>query len=128
MAAVALMREEFPGDPATGALADDEEDEDRFRDRFRSAPCPVLDPHTGRCDLYEHRPISCRTCGPPLRVGEHTLPSCHFCFGGASADEVERCRVEPDPQSLEYELLRTIEERLGRSAATIAAFALLPDH
>src|SRR4051812_14579993 len=30
------------------------------------APCPVLDPDTGMCDLYEWRPLTCRTFGPPL--------------------------------------------------------------
>src|SRR5258705_2175192 len=30
-------------------------------------PCPALDPQGGTCDLYDARPLTCRTVGPAIR-------------------------------------------------------------
>src|SRR5690349_10501663 len=46
-------------------------------------PCPVLDPATELCELYEHRPLLCRTFGPATRIGS-SIGVCHLCFEGAS--------------------------------------------
>src|ERR1700730_15761858 len=53
---VALISSTFPGDPATGVLAEDEEAEERFATFADDEPCPALDPETGACDLYAARP------------------------------------------------------------------------
>jgi Fe-S-cluster containining protein len=124
LAAVAIMQDYFPGDPSQGILRDDEEAEDRFCERFGSFPCPVLDPVSGRCDLYANRPISCRTFGPPVVVGGQSLPPCHLCFVGAPPSEIARCRVEPDPACTEDDLLQRIEQKGRLKGATTAAFAL----
>jgi Fe-S-cluster containining protein len=75
-AAVAAMGDHFPGDVERGLLAGDEEAEDRFLQRHSETSCPVLDPATQTCDLYAHRPVSCRTYGPPVRFNGQDLPPC----------------------------------------------------
>lgn len=111
-----LLREGFPGAPETGALAEDDEP---YFTRHGHLPCPALDPEAGRCDLYAWRPLTCRTFGPPVRIGEADLPPCRLCFVGAAPETVEACRVEPDPDGLEDRLL----DRLG-DGETLVAFAV----
>ncbi len=48
----------------------DLEHEHEFAAQFAQVPCPALDPATGHCDLYVHRPITCRTFGPPVRFAD----------------------------------------------------------
>ncbi|HYH06713.1 MAG TPA: YkgJ family cysteine cluster protein [Thermoanaerobaculia bacterium] len=43
-------------------------EKEAFFDRTQATPCPNLD-DTGRCMIYEHRPLVCRTFGLPLREG-----------------------------------------------------------
>jgi Fe-S-cluster containining protein len=43
-----------------------------FFERTQSTPCPNLD-ETGRCMIYEHRPLVCRTFGLPLREGRRYI-------------------------------------------------------
>jgi Fe-S-cluster containining protein len=119
---VALVAASFPGDPATGRLADDEAAEESFAETWADLPCPALDPPTGSCDLYSHRPLSCRSYGPPVRVGSEDLPPCHLCFVG-SAEESATCRALLDPDGREDALLRDLAAR-GLEGETIVAFAL----
>lgn len=114
---LSTLREGFPGDPETGILTDG--DDDAYFTRHGSLPCPALDPETGRCDLYAHRPLTCRTFGPPVRIGDSVLPPCRLCFQGASPEIVEACRVEPDPHGLEDRLLARLSEE-----ETLIALAL----
>jgi Fe-S-cluster containining protein len=114
-----LLRQDFPGDARTGVLSDDDQAADPFFTRHGDLPCPVLDPDTGRCELYAYRPLTCRTFGPPVRIGEADLPPCRLCFQGASKETVDACRVEPDPHGLEDRLLA----RLG-DEETLIAFAV----
>ena len=116
---IPLLRDGFPGDPRTGVLSEEADLADDFFARHGGLPCPVLDPQTGRCELYAHRPLTCRTFGPPVRIGETVLPPCRLCVQGASEETVEACRVEPDPHGLEDRLLA----RLG-GEETLIAFAL----
>jgi Fe-S-cluster containining protein len=111
------MADSFPGTKETGALGEDEEAIDRFCSSFETLPCPVLDPESGACLLYEHRPISCRTYGLPVRAGSEILPPCRLNFGGASRDQIEGAAIEPDPDDLEGEIL----ERLGSPHTVIPA-------
>jgi Fe-S-cluster containining protein len=115
-----LLRQSFPGDPRNGVLADDDADSaETFFSDLAALPCPVLDPETGRCELYAHRPLTCRTYGPPVRIGEAALPPCRLCFQGAAPETIEACRVEPDPNGLEDRIL----DRLG-DEETLIAFAV----
>ena len=45
---------------------------DAFFERTDATPCPNLD-EAGRCMMYEHRPLVCRTFGLPLREGDRYI-------------------------------------------------------
>jgi Fe-S-cluster containining protein len=89
----------FPGDLANGVLNEDHEAAILFEEFANDEPCPVLDPERGTCDLYEHRPILCRTFGPPMRTpgddGEVNLATCELCFIHASTEEIAACELDP---------------------------------
>jgi Fe-S-cluster containining protein len=120
---VARLKPGFPGDADTGLLDAGEEAARRFEDFGNEEPCPVLDPETGLCELYESRPMTCRVFGPPVR-SEDGLGICELCFQGASDDEIAACEMIPDPDDLEARLLRDLEKRSGRRGNTIIAFCL----
>jgi Fe-S-cluster containining protein len=122
---VARIAADFPGDPVTGALAEDQHSEDRFLDFANDEPCPVLDPETGGCDLYASRPLTCRVFGPPVRFGpENGLGVCELCFHGASPEEIAACEMQVDPDNLEEKVLRELEKSTGARGKTIVAFCL----
>ncbi len=116
----------FPGDPRTGILGETAEDQLRFEEFANDAPCPALDPATGRCDVYPWRPMTCRVFGPPVRMeagdDETTaLGCCELCFVGALQEEIAACEM-PVPHELEASLLA----ETGLAGQTVVAFALLP--
>jgi len=125
VAARRALRRGFPGDPDTGRLSEDEAALEAFLDRHGHRPCPVLDPKSGACELYAARPLTCRSYGPPVRIGREDLPPCRLCFVGARPREAERCRVVIDAAGIEDRLLRRLH-RAGEPAAaeTLIAFAL----
>lgn len=47
-------------------------EKEAFFERTQSTPCPNLDA-SGRCMIYEHRPLVCRTFGLPLREGRRYI-------------------------------------------------------
>jgi Fe-S-cluster containining protein len=89
----------FPGDLTTGILNEDHESAILFEEFANDEPCPVLDLTTDTCDLYEHRPILCRTFGPPMRTpgdnGEVNLATCELCFIHATTEEITACELDP---------------------------------
>lgn len=109
---------DFPGDPLTGVLDDDEESEERFAAFADEEPCPALDPVTLTCDLYDARPITCRIFGPAVRSGGDVLGVCELNYVGATDEQIAACQVDVDPRGLEDELLN------GDTRQTIVAFAL----
>jgi Fe-S-cluster containining protein len=121
--AVTCLSKDFPGDPATGLLDEGVEAEQRFADFANDDPCPVLDPETGLCELYESRPMTCRVFGPPVR-SEDGLGVCELCFQGASDKEIAACEMDPDPDDLESKLLEKLEKSTGTRGNTIVAFCL----
>lgn len=125
-AAVARLTPEFPGDPETGILAEDDAAQLAFDELADDEPCPALDPATGTCDLYAHRPMTCREFGPPVRIedgGQEGLSVCELCFQGATTEEVAACEMVPDPDDLEPKLIQALEKK-GHKGQTIVAFAL----
>ena len=117
---------DFPGDPVTGALAEDQESESRFLDFANDEPCPVLDPETGACELYEWRPLTCRVFGPPVRSGsEGGLGVCELCFQGASPEEIAACEMQVDPGNVEERLLDELRNSTFADGRTIVAFSLI---
>lgn len=117
----------FPGDPATGILAEDEESDAFFSDFANDEPCPALDRHSGLCDLYAARPMTCRTFGPPVGTGrEGALGVCELCYHGASDEQIAACEMKPDPEALEQKLIEEAEHASRVRGNTIVAFALTP--
>ncbi len=119
-AAVRRLRAEFPGDAATGVLSEGAEE---FEDFANEELCPVLDPESGRCELYEARPMTCRVFGPPVR-SEGGLGVCELCFEGASEEEIAACELKMSWEDLEGRLTLQAERASGRRGETIVAFAL----
>lgn len=115
---------DFPGDRATGVLGQSAAEQARFDDFADDAPCPALDPATGRCHVYEWRPMTCRVFGPPVRAtdsnGAQGLGHCELCFIGATPEQVAACEM-PVPHELEAKLL----SETSSNSETVVAFALL---
>ena len=118
---VTRLTPDFPGDPITGILFEEEDALEYFEGFANDEVCPVLDPVTGTCDLYAHRPMTCRTFGPPVRTEEGGFGVCELCFVGAPEEIVAAAELHlPDP-IFESEL----EVQTGGTGTTIVAFALL---
>ncbi len=117
----AEMAAGFPGDPASGQLSEDDAARERFFVAFAAVPCPALEPASGSCELYESRPVSCRTFGLPVRCGDQLLPPCRLNFTAAAPEEVVAAAVDPDPGDLEGELLKRCG---GEARDTIVAWVL----
>ncbi|HUN88682.1 MAG TPA: YkgJ family cysteine cluster protein [Terriglobales bacterium] len=123
---VARLTPAFPGDRETGILAEGEGAQLAFDEWADDEPCPALDPATGMCDLYAHRPMTCREFGPPVRVedgGQEGLSVCELCFHGATPEQIAACEMIPDPGDLEPKLIDELEKQ-GHKGQTIVAFAL----
>lgn len=111
----------FPGDRSTGILGTSDEQQALFEDFADDAPCPALDPDSGRCDVYAWRPMTCRVFGPPVRILESgALTTCELCFDGAANEQIAACEM-PVPHDLEARLV----DELGPPYETVVAYALL---
>ena len=105
---VARLRREFPDDPVATVLGVDEAAADEA--------CPALDPGSGTCDLYEWRPLTCRTFGPAVSFGGDALGVCELCYVGATDEQIAACRVEVE-----------LGDRDAGEGETIVAWALACD-
>ena len=114
--------QDFPGDLKTGILGTSSLDREKFEEFADHAACPALDPASGRCDVYDWRPMTCRVFGPPVRVDEgDVFGCCELCFAGASGEQIAACEMLV-PHGLEADLLAEV----GNAGETVVAFALLP--
>jgi Fe-S-cluster containining protein len=118
------LREGFPGEAGGGRLTGDEARRRRFFAAFGDLPCPLLDPASGACVLYEARPVSCRTFGLPIRCGGEILPPCRLNFRAATPEDTESAVVDPDPEDDEGRLLRRLARENGGRGDTIVAWVL----
>ncbi len=119
----------FPGDSTTGILNEDYESSPLFADESQDAlgdnePCPVLDPTTGTCDLYGHRPILCRTFGPPMRTAEDNLATCELCFTDATTEEIAACELDPAIPAQENASNEAFNAAHNLHGQTLIAYAL----
>jgi Fe-S-cluster containining protein len=119
----------FPGNPATGILDEGYEDSILFADEREHAlgdnePCPALDPSTGTCDLYQHRPIVCRTFGPPMRTPDRDLATCELCYITATPHEIASCELDPGIPAMETASNDAFNAASSLHGETIIAFAL----
>ena len=120
----ALLEADLPADERSRVISSDDASSDGFFLRHEALLCPALDSESGRCELYESRPISCRSFGPPVVIEGVPLPPCRLCFTGASARRIDDCRVEVDCADLEAPMLDFLESRDGLAGETLVAFAL----
>ncbi|HVT03462.1 MAG TPA: YkgJ family cysteine cluster protein [Thermoanaerobaculia bacterium] len=73
--------------PAIGSIS--EEDKEAFFDQTAVVPCPALG-DDGCCEIYESRPLVCRTFGLPLRDGDQTHDEvCELNFQEAAPGELQ---------------------------------------
>ena len=114
----------FPGDVSTGILSEDDDQTILFEEFANDEPCPVLDPATGTCDLYEHRPILCRTFGPPMRTEEGNLATCELCFTHATTEEITACELDPAIPALEEASNQAFNAAHNLHGETLIAYAL----
>jgi Fe-S-cluster containining protein len=121
--AVRRLSPTLPGDATTGILDDSPHGRELFAEFANDELCPILDPETGACELYDSRPMTCRVFGPPVR-SEDGLGCCELCFQGATDKEIAACEMKPDPNDLEVTLLDRLEKRTNLHGNTIVAFCL----
>lgn len=114
----------FPGDLHSGILNEDYEATILFEEFANDEPCPVLDLEHGTCDLYEHRPILCRTFGPPMRTAEENLATCELCFITASTEEIAACELDPTIPAHEEASNEAFNAERGLHGQTLIAYAL----
>jgi Fe-S-cluster containining protein len=114
----------FPGDRSTGILSEDEQSTTLFEEYANDEPCPVLDPATGTCDLYESRPILCRTFGPPARTEDGNLAACELCFTTATPEEIAACELDPAIPTLEAASNEAFNAAHNLHGQTLVAYAL----
>jgi Fe-S-cluster containining protein len=114
----------FPGDVASGILNEDYEASILFEEFANDEPCPVLDLEHGTCDLYEHRPILCRTFGPPMRTEEDNLATCELCYIHASTEEIAACELDPSIPELEAASNEAFNAANNLHGETLIAYAL----
>jgi len=116
----------FPGNVDSGILSEDEEQMILFEEFANDEPCPVLDPDRGTCDLYEHRPILCRTFGPPMRTPEQNLATCELCYIHASTEEIAACELDPAIPALDARSNAAYNAAHNLHGETLIAYALRP--
>ncbi|MBE7158883.1 MAG: YkgJ family cysteine cluster protein [Rhodospirillales bacterium] len=117
-----VLRPDFPGDPTTGVLSGDQDRWEVFSDLPQAdAACPVLDPVTGRCELYTSRPLTCRIFGPPVQ-NQDGIGMCHLCYAGATEQEILQGELHLNHQRLEEMLDAQLPE-----GDTIITWAVLTD-
>ena len=117
----------YPGDLSTGLLTGTEEEIELFEEWAHAEPCPVLDPETQTCDLYAHRPILCRTFGPPIlndpEDRDAGVAICELCFTEATEDEIVAAEMDSSFRPLQERAEAEYEANNPGSGPTIVAFA-----
>lgn len=89
----------FPGDARTGLLDPErsEEADDEYFAVVADRACPMLELPSGRCRIYEERPITCRTYGFAWsKDGTVFHPPCGLNLPGASRDRLLETSVDID--------------------------------
>lgn len=73
--------------PSLSSITPEEKDE--FFERVQAVPCPALNDE-GRCEIYDNRPLVCRTFGLPLRDGDQYYGEvCELNFQQAGEEELQ---------------------------------------
>lgn len=103
---------DFPGEASTGVLDPErtEEADDRYFEVVSESACPMLELPGGRCRIYAHRPITCRTFGLAWkRSAEVVNPACPLNFPeGGEARQQET--------AIDLDLLTAADQVLAEAA------------
>lgn len=117
----------FPGDPETGVLTGSADEIELFEEWAHAEACPVLDPVTHTCDLYAHRPILCRTFGPPILNDPNDRDAgvaiCELCFTEATEDDILVAEMDSNFRAEQERAEANYEASHVDGGATIVAFA-----
>lgn len=95
----ASLAPHFPGDAATGMLDESRADSVLYSPGLRMLPCPALDLESGSCELYDHRPVACRTFGLAVHHEGTDLEPCRLNYEGLARERWEPLRVTLAPLS-----------------------------
>lgn len=122
--ALEVLRPDFPGQARAGRLDTESPQLEAYLTRHAELPCPALDPLSGACDLYSHRPLACRTFGPPVALAGTPLDPCVLCFVGADLQIIEACRVTPDLSAEAAAFAELARTGADPDVETLVAFVL----
>ena len=106
----------FPGDAAGGLLDPDrtEAADDAFFEVVADRACPMLELPSGRCRVYEWRPITCRSFGFAwARAGSLIHPPCSLNLPGASPARHLETAIDLDALDEASDLDRELAVALG---------------
>jgi Fe-S-cluster containining protein len=120
----------FPGDSASGLLDPrrSEDEDDRYFELLVDRACPMLELSSGRCRIYETRPLTCRTFGLAWIRDEEVLhPPCPMNLPTASEDATRRAGIDLGETAEAEEAFETVamETGLPRGAETTLAHAIV---
>ena len=104
--AMMAMQSDFPGDWPSGLLDGARAGEELYSQRFAMIPCPALQLETGECELYNHRPVACRTFGLAVRIASIDLTPCSLNYTGMSAAQIAERRVELNLEGIDAQELK----------------------
>lgn len=102
----------FPGEASTGVLdpGRTEDEDDGYFEVVSESACPMLELPGGRCRIYAHRPITCRTFGVAWkRSGEVVNPACPLNFPEGGAERQRETAIDLD-------LLTSADQLLAEAA------------
>ena len=126
-AAQAKLGPFYPGDVSTGVLTGTEEEVELFEEWAHAEPCPALDPEMQTCDLYEYRPILCRTFGPPIlndpEDRDAGLAICELCFTDATDEDIAAAEMDSGFRALQEDAEAEYEANNPGAGPTIVAYA-----
>lgn len=97
---VARDAKSFPGDSVAGVLdpGRSEEQDAAYFDPLENVACPLLELPSGRCAVYESRPVTCRTYGLAWREGSAVVhPACPLNLADATPAHTLETAVDVSP-------------------------------
>lgn len=106
----------FPGDAAAGLLDPErsEEADDAYFAVVADRACPMLELPSGRCRIYEERPVTCRTYGFAwAKDGAVIHPPCGLNLLGASAERQLETAIDLDLLDAAEDVDEVHSARLG---------------
>ena len=116
----------FPGDAGTGLLDPDrtEKEDDAYFASVSNVACPMLELPSGRCRIYEERPITCRTYGLAwMRGGDVVYPACSLNFVGPDEARQRETAIDLDRLLSQDQELAEVARRAGLPAGAETTLA-----